>query len=89
MSDNFRINSTSSGSANCAFRMLYLCNSSGSLRYLSMNLLHNSRLEFTLRYVFDGMIAVAGVGTYFPVSRLLASLVDGKVRSGRLVYEMS
>ena len=88
VSGTFRINSASSGSANCAFRMLYLCNSSGSLRYLPIYLHHSSKLGVYF-YVFDRTIAVAGVGTYFPVTRLLASLGDGTVRIGPLVHDMS
>lgn len=56
--------------------MLYLCKSSGSLRYLPIYLLHSSILEFAFMYSME-MIAVAGAGTYFPVTQLLASVVDG------------
>ena len=72
----FEFGSTSPGSASCAFRMLYLCKSSGSLRYLPIYLLHSSILEFAFMYSME-MIAVAGAGTYFPVTQLLASVVDG------------
>ena len=59
--------------------MLYLCKSSGSLRYLPIYLLHSSILEFAFMYSME-MIAVAGAGTYFPVTQSLASVVDGMVR---------